>query len=384
MTKLLRRVLVVVSLGMVTAVAAAQPGARRAVIGEWTGTHVLDNSSPRLALVFETEDTLLTGKVYSDGSLLGPMEGLSVRGGTVHFTIDRLDFTGRISGPTMTVDLIVYNGSHRSLTLKKTPEVRKEPTRSTSALEERVLYDSSYRRPRRVWVYTPPGYDAHRAEPYPLVVAFDGDEYRDTMPLPHVLDSLLAARSAPAFVAVLVDDSVGPVRIADLGNAPRMTDFLARQLVPFVRRGWHVTTDPHRVIVTGSSAGGLGAAYVALMRPDLFGNVWSQSGAFWRGADASNDAPYEWLTQHVKTTAKKDVRFMLDVGELEDHATLGGSGPNFRDANRRFRDALGAKGYVVTYFEVPGGNHAEQWWRPRLAEGIVALTKAWTPSTASR
>ncbi|HTY57470.1 MAG TPA: alpha/beta hydrolase-fold protein [Bacteroidota bacterium] len=96
-----------------------------------------------------------------------------------------------------------------------------------------VIHDSSYMRDRQVWVYTPPGYDAHRADPYPLVVAFDGDEYRDTMPLSGVLDTLPAEGEAPAFVA-----------------------FLGNQLVHWVRKGWHVTTDPHRVIVTGSSAGG--------------------------------------------------------------------------------------------------------------------------------
>jgi hypothetical protein len=161
MHKLLRRVLVIVSLGaLYTTVAAAQPAAFRALIGEWTGTLVLDNSSPRVALVFDAEDTLLTGKVYSDASLLGPMEGLSLKRDTVHFKVDRLDFTGRINGPTMTVDLIVYNGSHRALTLKKTPEMRREPASSRSALEEHVLYDSSYHRSRRVWIYTPAGYDA--------------------------------------------------------------------------------------------------------------------------------------------------------------------------------------------------------------------------------
>jgi enterochelin esterase-like enzyme len=371
----------------VTAPARAQsPGPRRTVIGEWTGTLVLDNSSPRVSLVFDSADSALVGKVYSDGGLLGSMEELSLKGDTVHFKVDRLDFTGRVGGVTMTVDLIVYNGTHRTLTLKKTPELGREPSAAppSGSLQEHVLYDSSYHRPRHVWIYTPPGYDGHRADPYPLLFAFDGAEYRDTMPLPHVLDSLAAAHRAPPFVAVLVDDSVGPVRIADLGNAPRMAEFLARQLIPFVRKGWNVTTDPHRVIVTGSSAGGLGAAYVALTRPDLFGNVWSQSGAFWRGADASNDAPYEWLTQYVKRSAKKDVRLVLDVGELEDHPTLGGSGPNFRDANRRFRDALVAKGYAVTYTEVPGGNHAEQWWRPRLAGGVVALSASWSVSAARR
>jgi enterochelin esterase family protein len=241
-------------------------------------------------------------------------------------------------------------------------------------LEAHVVFDSSYHRSRRLWIYTPPGYDARRVAPYPLIVAFDGDEYRDTMPLPQVLDSLLAAKRAPAFVAVLVDNSEGPVRIADLANAHRMTDFLARQLMPWVRKGWHVAGEPHQVIVTGSSAGGLGAAYVAFVHPELFGNVWSQSGAFWRGAEGSNDAPYEWLTTQVAGAPRKPVRFALDVGALEDHATLGGSGPNFLEASRRFRDALRAKRYDVTYTEVAGGNHAPQWWRPRLAEGIVLLS----------
>lgn len=239
-----------------------------------------------------------------------------------------------------------------------------------------VVYDSAYQRPRRLWVYTPPGFTAGAAVTYPLIVAFDGDEYRDTMPLPQVLDTLLATHNAPAFVAVLIDDSVSSARIADLGNAHRMVQFLA-QLLPWVRAHWPVTTDPHRVIVTGSSAGGLGSAYVALQRPDLFGNVWSQSGAFWRGAEASNDAPYEWLTSQVQAAPKKDVKFVLDVGALEDHPTLGGSGPNFLQAHRRFARALVAKGYEVIVTEVPNGNHAPQWWRQRLAAGIVTITTGW-------
>jgi enterochelin esterase-like enzyme len=245
-------------------------------------------------------------------------------------------------------------------------------------LEARTVFDSIYRRPRQVWIYTPSGYDAKATTPYPLIVAFDGDEYRDTMPLPMVLDTLLAARKAPAFVAVLVDNGEGAVRIADLGNAPRMAEFLSKQLLPWVRQGWRVTTDPKRVIVTGSSAGGLAASYVAFVHPQLFGNVWSQSGAFWRGADGSNSAPYEWLASQVKAAPPKPVRFVLDVGALENHATLGGAGPNFLDASRRFRDALKAKGYDVTYTEVPAGNHAPQWWKTRLADGIVLLTAGWS------
>lgn len=244
-------------------------------------------------------------------------------------------------------------------------------------LEAITLFDSAYHRSRRAWIYTPNGYDARGTTVYPLMVAFDGAEYRDTMPLPLILDTLQATGKAPAFVAVLIDDSEGAVRIGDLGNAAKMVAFLGHQLLPYVRARWHVTADAERVIVTGSSAGGLAAAFVALQRPDLFGNVLSQSGAFWRGAEASDSPPYEWLTAQVPRSPKRNIRFFLDVGEVEDHATLGGSGPNFRDANRRFRDALQAKGYSVDYAEIPEGQHGPAYWMTRLPVGIVTLTSSW-------
>jgi enterochelin esterase family protein len=251
------------------------------------------------------------------------------------------------------------------------------PGTASGRLEARVVDDTCFHRPRRLWVCTPPGYDARRAEPYPLIVAFDGDEYRVEMPLPRVLDTLLAAGRAPAFVALLVDDSTGAARIADLGNARRMVDFLGGQVVPWLRRGWRVTSDPRRVIVTGSSAGGLAAAFVAFSRPDLFGNVWSQSGAFWRGAEGSNGPPFEWLTRQIEASPRRDVRFVLEVGEGEHHATIGGQGPVFDDAHRRFAEALAAKGYEVTSTTVPGGQHSPGTWGPRLAGGIEALCARW-------
>jgi enterochelin esterase family protein len=240
-----------------------------------------------------------------------------------------------------------------------------------------LLQDSTYHRPRRVWVYTPPGYDARAAQPYPLLIAFDGWVYLDSMPLPMILDTLLAARHAPAFVAFLIDDSSSATRIADLGNAHRMIDLLSGQLLPWVRRGWRVTSDPHRVIVTGSSAGGLASACLGFSRPDLVANVWSQSGALWRGAEASNDPPYEWLTAQVSASPRRDVRFVLDVGALEVHGAMGGAAPSILDANRHLRDALRARGYEVSYVEVPDGNHAERWWRLRLPAGIVELSRGW-------
>jgi enterochelin esterase-like enzyme len=128
--------------------------------------------------------------------------------------------------------------------------------------------------------------------------------------------------------------------------------------------------------VTGSSAGGLAAAYVAWKRPDLFGNVLSQSGAFWRGNEGSNDPPYEWLTGQYAAAPKRDIRFVLEVGALESQGALGGAAPSILEANRRLRDALRKKGYDVTYAEVPNGRHTPESWRERLPDAIAALARA--------
>src|SRR5205809_6818003 len=72
-------------------------------------------------------------------------------------------------------------------------------------LELVTLFDSAYQRPRRIWVYTPAGYAARAATTYPLMIAFDGSDYRDTMPLPFILDTLLAPPRTPAFIGRLWD-----------------------------------------------------------------------------------------------------------------------------------------------------------------------------------
>jgi enterochelin esterase family protein len=228
-------------------------------------------------------------------------------------------------------------------------------------------------RDRTIWVYTPPGYAAGTGPAYPLLLVFDGPDYLEAFRLPRMLDSLLAAGRIAPLVAVLVDDSTGAARLDDLANRAWFVDFLADELIPWVRHGWRVTRDPHQVIVTGSSAGGLAAVHAALRRPEVFGNVLSQSGAFWRGAEASNAEPYEWLTALAARWPRRDVRFWLEVGSTETHGALGGQAPSILAANRALRDTLRAKGYVVTYTEVPNGVHAPETWAPRLPVGLGYL-----------
>jgi enterochelin esterase family protein len=231
--------------------------------------------------------------------------------------------------------------------------------------------------PRTVWVYQPAGYPATCPAACDLLVAFDGGEYVTTMRLPQILDSLIAAHSIGPTVALLIENGSSTSRLADLANHAHFASVVADQLIPWLRGRWRVTNDPRRITVTGSSAGGLAAAYLAFVRPDVFGNVVSQSGAFWRGNEGTDAPPYEWLTtRYAEAPPRGPIRFFLDVGSTESGGALGGRAPSILEANRRLRTVLVGKGYKVEYMEVPGGQHDPESWQVRLPIGLAAMSAA--------
>jgi len=243
------------------------------------------------------------------------------------------------------------------------------PAVAKGHVEPLTIADKTYGRERKVWVYTPPGY-ATTGKPYGLVLFFDGESYLEEIPAPAILDTLIAENKIPPVVAVMLDTNQD--RLGDLANRSRFADFAARELVPWIRAKWHVDRDPARVVVSGYSAGGLGAAYLGFRHPELFGNVLSQSGAFWRGNEGTSQ-PAEWLTEQFRKSARLPVRFYIDIGAGETHAAA--NGVIFLEANQRLRDVLQAKHYTVGYVEVAGAKHEPGHWRAALPDGLVYLLR---------
>jgi enterochelin esterase-like enzyme len=233
-----------------------------------------------------------------------------------------------------------------------------------------TLESRMYGRPRKMAVYTPAGYSAKGA-PYDVAYFFDAEDYISEIGLPATLDNLIAAKKIPPMVVVLVDNNEN--RQGDLANHKQFADFMAGEVVPWAQKNANITGEARRTIVGGYSAGGLAAAYVAYMHPEAFGNVLSQSGAFWRGNEGSSE-PFEWLTAQYASSAKKDLRFYMEVGAEETHHALG-TGPVFLEAVRRLRDVLKAKGYSVTYKEVAGAKHEPTHWRGALGEALIGLAR---------
>lgn len=212
---------------------------------------------------------------------------------------------------------------------------------------------------RRVFTYTPAGYDPDHS--YPLVVCFDGFAYTldEFVPLPIVLDNLIADGASPPVVALLPDSLDSPTRTRELQLDEPFLEFLTSELLPWAHERLSFADNPARTVVAGSSLGGLTAAFCGLRRPDIFGLVLSQSGAFHRG-----------LPEQFALAERLPLRFALDVGILETAAFERFA--SLYHANLHMRDVLVAKGYEVSFREFPGG-HDYLWWRETIADSLIAL-----------
>lgn len=233
-----------------------------------------------------------------------------------------------------------------------------EPREDTprGRVEEHSMASEQLGHDRPLWVYTPAGYSTE-GRAYNFLLLFDGWQAVHMEPTVTVLDNLLAAGEIEPTVAVMVGQLN---RMAELTCNEPFIQFLIRELLPWVRENYHVSSDPARTIVGGGSAGGLSAVCVAWQHPDVFGNVISQSGYFsWDPLEATADADveleWEWIIRKLAASPTVDIRLVLSVGIFEhDHDFL--YSPSFLQANRHMRDVLLAKGYPFTYLEVAGGH----------------------------
>jgi len=249
---------------------------------------------------------------------------------------------------------------------RKQPWIVPRPDVPAGRLAESRFRSEQLGNERIVRIYTPPGYDPD-GKPYGLLVVLDGRTYTSDVPAPTVLDNLLAAGRIPPLVAVFVANPSAEARVRELSCHPPFAEFLARELVPWVRGSYRITDDPARTAIAGSSLGGLAAACAAMKHADVFGNVLSLSGSFyWR---SPGEIEPEWLARQLAAGAKLPLRFYLEAGLMEDKPR---EGVSLLAANRHLRTVLQARGNAVEYREFNGG-HSILNWRGSFADGVLAL-----------
>jgi enterochelin esterase family protein len=249
--------------------------------------------------------------------------------------------------------------------------IGQHPDAPKGKLEDIAIDSTRLKEKRKVLVYLPPAYDPTKH--YPLLIAFDGEKYgmepRNTeIPLPTILDNLIAAHEIPPVVAALVASESLDKRLHDLACSDPFSHFVVDELIPKMRADFHAGLKPADVTLTGSSLGGLMSSFIAFHHPDVIGNVLSQSGSYWwfpgwPERDLPSTTEGNQLAREIAATSKKSINFYLEAGIFE-HSIL--------HTNRHLRDVLVAKGYRVTYREFHGG-HDYLMWRGSISDGLIAL-----------
>ena len=180
------------------------------------------------------------------------------------------------------------------------------------------------------------------------------------MPGSTILDNLYDQEQIPPLVAVFVGS---PDRNVELVCYPPFVQFLAQELIPWIRQHYHVTNNPQQTIVGGSSYGGLAATFSALNYPDIFGKVLAQSGSFHR--QVGDDPEQEWLKRQLPKFPQSKLHCYFDVGLYET---------GMQGCIKNMRDSLRARGHSVTYKEFNGGHHSLN-WQYTLGDAIRVLTQ---------
>jgi enterochelin esterase family protein len=269
------------------------------------------------------------------------------------------------------------------------PWLATKPGIAEGRIEKQQIKSNIQKLDRPFSVYTPANYKVD-GPPDALLIMFDGEDLSsDPYPVT-TLNNLIAASKIPPTIAVFVEN-LPRRRLVDLVASSEFADFLATELLPWVRTHYNVTKNPAQVAVGGYSAGGLAATYVALRHSEVFGNVLSESGAFWwspehndgicggrcpdsggvsneSGVDATTEGNF--LVKEFLASPKLPLRFYLAAGAFEIDRY--GQGGDILETTRHLRDVLLAKGYDVHYQQFVGG-HDGLSWRGTLADGLIAL-----------
>jgi enterochelin esterase-like enzyme len=203
---------------------------------------------------------------------------------------------------------------------------------------------------RDVYLYQPP-----IAEPAPLLVVFDGPDYLRRAKLPLILDNLIhQQRIRPLALAMVANGKKN--RFIEYACNDATPGFLLFNVLPLAKKELKlvdIQKAPGAYGVLGASMGGLIALYTGLRHPDIFGQVLSQSGAFY---------PQFVVNDLVQAGQARQIKIWMDVGALE----------YLHPFNQKMHTLLRTQGYEVSYQEYHGG-HNYTAWRDEVATGLECL-----------
>jgi len=228
---------------------------------------------------------------------------------------------------------------------------------------------------RDIRVYTPPGYDPKRKEPYPVLYLFHGltDETSAWVTAGReniIMDNLIAQGKAKPMI-IINTLGYGAPEMFDPGTGVRNKDaykkneelfisYFLKEAIPMVEGLYNVGKTKKYRAVAGLSMGGGQSLDAGLNNPDLFDYVGGFSPAIIL-LDPDLDKAFPKLDDSIN---KKLKLVWIAIGK-DDYLT---------PSVRKYNEWLNAKNITHVYKE-SGGVHSYQVWRRYLTEFAPLLFK---------
>ena len=225
---------------------------------------------------------------------------------------------------------------------------------------------------RRVYIYTPPGYDSNTTEQYPALYLLHGggeDErgWATQGKTDLIIDNLIAEKKAKPMLVIMMDGNFGSGGIAGFGERSLQTfeNELKQSVIPFVEKSYRIATDAKSRALAGLSMGGLQTLYAGIKNTSLFSYLGVFSSGWWANQPALSNPQYEFMKNNAATINSNLKSLWIAMGGKEDIAHN-----NCKIMLGKF-DEMGIR---YNYSEYPGG-HTWPVWRNNLYNFAQLLFK---------
>jgi enterochelin esterase-like enzyme len=225
---------------------------------------------------------------------------------------------------------------------------------------------------RRLFIYTPPGYDLNSKEKFPVLYILHGggeDERGWAMQgkTDLILDNLVAEKKAKPMLVVMMDGNFGSGGITGFGEQSlRMFENeLKNVVIPLVEKNYKAETGAKNRALAGLSMGGLQTLYAGIRNTPNFSYLGVFSSGWWANQPALSDPQYEFMKNNAAAINNNLTSLWIAMGGKEDIDYN-----NCKMMLQKF-DVMCIK---YNYSEYPGG-HTWPVWRNNLYNFAQLLFK---------
>lgn len=164
---------------------------------------------------------------------------------------------------------------------------------------------------RKLWVYTPPGYEGSGLA-YPLLIMHDGQWANGPLQVPYIADTLIKHKRFQPAVIALLQSGTQDERNREYTTNDQHYQFLLTELLPFVQTNYRI--DSASIGVSGVAVGAVAAAHAALKNPAVFSRLMMVSAPLGKG---QSQEQLRELVSTFETAETLPQRIFQSVGRYE-------------------------------------------------------------------